>query len=48
VLLRGEILISEEDDAVLPKGAADLGERVGGNGSREIDAAYLCPDMPSS
>ena len=45
VLLWGEILVSKEDDTVLPEGAADLGERVGGNGSHEIDAAYFGADM---
>ena len=38
VLLWGEILVAKEDDTVLPEGTADLGERVGGNGSHEIDA----------
>ena len=45
MLLWGEILVSKKDDTVLPEGAADLGERVGGNGSHEIDAAYLGTDM---
>jgi len=43
VLLRGETLISEEDDAIFAERAEDLGKGVVGEGLREIDTGDLAP-----
>ena len=51
VLLWGEILVSEKHDAVLPEGAADLGEHVGGKGrtrSTPPTSAPTCGDTGST
>jgi len=45
MLLRRELLVAEKDDAVLPEGAADLGENSVVDRPGEIDATYLGADM---
>jgi len=44
MLLRRELLVAEKDDAVLPEGAADLGENSVVDRPGEIDATYLGAD----
>src|SRR5262249_41568715 len=45
VLLRREVLVAEEHDAVFAEGVADLAEHLIRQRRREIDAADLRPDM---
>src|SRR5207244_4668044 len=45
VLLRHQMLVAEEHDAVLAEGAADLGKNLVGQCGCQIDAGNLGPDF---